>query len=78
MGNKINTSEPGEQSPEEHKSCPEDCPVIPKTKCPEDCAYWRCPLHDIDPETADDEKFHALRDEGKLDSFGRKNEEEEL
>lgn len=82
-GQKINTSEPGEQSPQDEIECPEDCPYCPPSRCYEDCLYTidcpttlpECIYNDLGKETAADIKFHALRDEGKLDEFGRRKGE---
>ena len=58
--------------------CPWDCPHCPDSRHPDDCTEWRCAYNDMDSKTAGDRKFHALRDEGKLDDFGRRKGEEEI
>ncbi len=75
-GQKINVSEPGEQSPSDEVECPESCPHCPESRCYEDCPELEC-IYDIDPETVGDIKYHELADEGKLDYFGRRKGEGE-
>jgi len=86
MSNKINVNEPGEQSPEEHEDCPEDCPYCPESRCYEDCLYTldcptnlpECIYNDLGKATAADREYHALVDEEKLDKFGRRKDEGEV
>ncbi len=82
-GQKINVSEPGEQSPSDEVECPEECQYCPESRSYEDCLYTidcpttlpECIYNDLGKETAGDRKFHAKVDEGELDEFGRRKEE---
>ncbi|GAG99898.1 unnamed protein product [marine sediment metagenome] len=65
-GQKINVSEPGEQSPEEHEECPEDCPNCAESRSPDDCKGYSCIYDKMDASTAADRKHHAMVDEGEL------------
>lgn len=65
-GQKINVSEPGEQSSSDEFECPEDCPLCVESKSPDDCKGYSCIYDKMDAETVDDRKYHAMVDEGKV------------